>query len=101
MGLRSFTRLTNAFSKKMENHCHTLAIYFMHYNFCRIHQTLGVTPAMTAGVTDKLWELTDVVRMVDDWERGQLAKPKREFGGSISYAEKDPRHHDQRGRTYK
>ena len=66
MGLRRFTRLTNAFSKKFENHVHALAIYFMHYNFVRIHQTLRVTPAMAAGVTDKLWELADIVHMVDE-----------------------------------
>jgi hypothetical protein len=52
------TRLTNAFSKKAENHAHIMAIYFMHYNFVRIHQTLRVTPAMAAGVTGKLWEMS-------------------------------------------
>ena len=69
MSLRRFTRLTNAFSKKVENHVYALAIYFMHYNFVRIHQTTRVTPAMAAGVTDKLFELTDIVRIVDEWER--------------------------------
>ena len=68
MGMRRFTRLTNAFSKKAENHSHALAIYFMHYNFVRIHQTLRVTPAMQAGVTKKLWELADMVRVLEDWE---------------------------------
>lgn len=68
MGLRRFTRLTNAFSKKIENHVYALSIYFMHYNFCRIHQTLRVTPAMEAGVTDKLMTLEDMVRIVDEWE---------------------------------
>ena len=71
MGMRRFTRLTNAFSKKLENHMHALSIYFMHYNFVRIHQTLRVTPAMAAGVTDHLWELTDIVELVDEWEREQ------------------------------
>jgi IS1 family transposase len=71
MGLRRFTRLTNAFSKKVENHVHALSIYFMHYNFCRIHQTLRTSPAQAAGVTSKLWELTDIVRMVDEWEAKQ------------------------------
>jgi IS1 family transposase len=65
MSLRRFTRLTNAFSKKVENHVHALSIYFMHYNFVRIHQSLRVTPAMAAGVTDRLWELEDVVKLVD------------------------------------
>ncbi|MDX2144700.1 MAG: IS1 family transposase [Rhodospirillaceae bacterium] len=68
MGLRRFTRLTNAFSKKVENHVHALSIYFMHYNFARIHQTLRVSPAMAAGVTDKLWSMEDVVRMVEAYE---------------------------------
>ncbi len=65
MGMRRFTRLTNAFSKKIDNHCHALALYFMFYNFCRIHKTLKVTPAMAAGVTDKLWSMEDVVALID------------------------------------
>ena len=66
--IRCFTRLTNAFSKKLENHIHALAIYFMHYNFVRIHQTLRITPAMAAGFSDTLWSLDDMVRVVDEWE---------------------------------
>ena len=54
MAIRRFTRFTNAFSKKVENHAHSVAIHFMHYNFVRIHQSLRVTPAMAAGVTDTL-----------------------------------------------
>jgi len=65
MGNRRMTRLTNAFSKKAENHAHMMAIYFMHYNFVLIHQTLRVTPAMAAGVTDKLWEMNDLVAIVE------------------------------------
>jgi IS1 family transposase len=68
MGNRCMTRLTNAFSKKAENHAHMMAIYFMHYNFVRIHQTLKVTPAMAAGVTFKLWEMSDMVKILEDWE---------------------------------
>src|SRR6266542_96789 len=60
-GGRRFTRLTNGFSKKLENHEHALALYFMHYNFCRIHQTLGVTSAMEAGITDHVWSLDEVI----------------------------------------
>ncbi|MBF6571249.1 MAG: helix-turn-helix domain-containing protein [Candidatus Binataceae bacterium] len=71
MGIRRFTRLTNAFSKKLENHIHALSIYFMHYNFVHIHQTLRVTPAMEAGVTDHLWSLEDIVRIVDEFEANQ------------------------------
>jgi hypothetical protein len=63
--MRRFTRLTNAFSKKLENHCHALALYFMFYNFCRIHKTLKVAPAMAAGVTDKLWNMEDIVALID------------------------------------
>ena len=66
MGNRCMTRLTNAFSKKTANHAHMMAIYFMHYNFVRIHQTLKVTPVMAACVTDKLWETSDVVKVLED-----------------------------------
>jgi len=65
MGMRRFTRLTNAFSKKLENHCHALALYFMFYNFCRIHKTLKVSPAMAAGVSDTLWNMEDIVALID------------------------------------
>jgi IS1 family transposase len=65
MGMRRFTRLTNAFSKKVENHRHALAIYFMHYNFCRIHGSLRVTPAMQAGITDHVWEISELVNLMD------------------------------------
>ncbi len=65
MGLRRFTRLTNAFSKKFENHCHAAAIYFAYYNFCRVHQTLRVTPAMEAGLTDHIWTLEELVELVE------------------------------------
>jgi len=64
MHMRRFTRLTNAFSKKVENHEHALALYFMYYNFCRVHQTLRVTPAMEAGVADHVWELREVVELI-------------------------------------
>lgn len=73
MGMRRFTRLTNAFSKKVENHIHALSIYFMHYNFVRIHQSLRITPAMAAGVTDKLWSLADMVQIIDEWEAAKKA----------------------------
>jgi IS1 family transposase len=64
MNMRRFTRLTNAFSKKLENHCHALALYFMYYNFCRIHQTLRVTPAMEAKVTDHVWTFEEILRLL-------------------------------------
>jgi len=69
MGNRRMTRLTNAFSKKAANHTHMMAIYFMHYNFVRIHQTLKITPAMAAGITCKLWEMVDMVKVLEDWEQ--------------------------------
>ena len=65
MSLRWFTRLTNAFSKKIDNHCHALALYFVFYNFVKIHKTLRVTPAMEAGLTDRLWKWEDVLAMID------------------------------------
>jgi IS1 family transposase len=65
MSMRRFTRLTNAFSKKVENHCHALALYFTFYNFCRIHKTLKVSPAMAAGVSDRLWSMEDIVALMD------------------------------------
>jgi IS1 family transposase len=64
MGMRRFTRLTNGFSKKLENHGHMVALYFMHYNFCRVHQTLRVTPAMEAGLTDHIWSIEELVGLV-------------------------------------
>lgn len=65
MGMRRFTRLTNGFSKKLENHQHALALYFMHYNFVRIHKTLKVSPAMQAGVSDYLWEIGDILDLLN------------------------------------
>ena len=69
MSVRRFTRLTNAFSKKFENHCHMIALYAFWYNFVRIHKTLRVTPAMQAGVTDHLWTLEDAINLIDELER--------------------------------
>jgi len=60
--------LANAFSKKVENHALAVALFTTYYNFVRIHKTLRVTPAMAAGVTDKLWEIGDVVKVLEDWE---------------------------------
>ncbi len=64
MSMRRFTRLTNGFSKKVENHAYHVALHYMHYNFCRIHKSLRVTPAMAAGVTDRLWEVEDIVALL-------------------------------------
>jgi IS1 family transposase len=65
MAMRRFTRLTNAFSKKVENHVHAVSIHYMHYNFARLHQTLRSTPAMRAGVTDHLWSIEEIVALLD------------------------------------
>ena len=64
MSMRRFTRLTNAFSKKMKNHEYAVALHFMHYNFCRIHKSLRVTPAMEAGIADHVWGLEEVVALI-------------------------------------
>jgi IS1 family transposase len=68
MHSRRMTRLTNAFSKKMENHGHAMALHFLHYNFVRIHRTLRTTPAMAAGVTKRRWEVDDMVGVLEAWE---------------------------------
>ncbi len=72
MGMRRFTRLTNAFSKKAQNHAHAVSLHFMHYNFVRIHKTLRCSPAMAAGVTKRLWDVADIIQVVDEWERRQM-----------------------------
>jgi hypothetical protein len=68
MHTRRFTRLTNAFSKKVENDAHSVALFAMYYNFVRIHTTLRTTPAMAAKVTERLWEMGDIVDMLEAWE---------------------------------
>ena len=73
MGMRRFTRLTNAFSKKWANHSHALALYFVHYNFCRIHKTLRMSPAMAAGVTDTLRDVEWIVSLID----ARATKPQK------------------------
>jgi IS1 family transposase len=69
MQMRRFTRLTNAFSKKFDNHCHALSLYFVWYNFVKLHKAHRLTPAMAAGITDKLWSVEDIVALVDAAER--------------------------------
>jgi hypothetical protein len=64
MSMRRFTRLINGFSKKLENHAATVALYFMYYNFCRVHQTLRVTPAMEAGISDHVWSVEEIVGLL-------------------------------------
>jgi hypothetical protein len=64
MGIRRFTRLTNGFSKKIENHCAAVALWFMYYNFCRVHQTLRVTPAMEAGLSNHPWTIEELLGLI-------------------------------------
>lgn len=66
MSMRRFTRLTNGFSKKIDNHRHAVALYFFYYNFCRVHQTLRVTPAMESGLTDHVWSIEEMVALLPD-----------------------------------
>jgi IS1 family transposase len=77
MGMRRFTRLTNGFSKKFENHAHHVALYFFHYNFCRVHTTLRVTPAMEAGLTNHVWTLEELCALLP--ERKPNAQADREM----------------------
>jgi IS1 family transposase len=85
MSMRRFTRLTNAFSKKLENHIHALALYFVFYNFTRIHKTLRMSPAMAAGITDRLWSLDDVIAKIDELAPAPKVRgPYRKRGNEIS-----------------
>jgi hypothetical protein len=65
MSMLRFTRLTNGFAKKIENHEHMLSIYFLYYNFCRVHQTLRVTPAREAGIAGHVWSIQEMVGLLD------------------------------------
>lgn len=94
MGMRRFTRLTNAFSKKLENHIAAVSLYFMHYNFVKIHGTLRVTPAMAAGVSDHPWDVSDIVELLADYqdrlERERKSEREARLLGTL-----DPSRNDQ------
>lgn len=79
MSMRRFTRLTNAFSKKFDNHCHSLALYFVWYNWVRKHKSVGSTPAIAAGLTDKALTMADVVQLIDTREHARLARRREMF----------------------
>jgi IS1 family transposase len=83
MSMRRFTRLTNAFSKKIENHVHAIALHFMHYNFARIHKTLRVTPAMEAGVSKHVWTMDEIAALVPEPE----SKPRGPYRLKFKAAE--------------
>ena len=82
--MRRFTRLTNAFSKKVANHAHAVALHMMYYNFVRIHKTLRVTPAMAAGVADRLWEIADITKLVEDAEAAPAKRGPDKKQGQVS-----------------
>ena len=84
MCMRRFTRLTNGFSKKLANHIAAVSLHSMYYNFVRIHQTLSVTPAMAAGVTDRVWEIEDIVRLVEAREQAEQAQKAEQRFNSMS-----------------
>jgi hypothetical protein len=86
MGMRRFTRLTNAFSKKVENHVHALSLYFVHYNWMRIHKTLRVTPTMAAGLTDKLMSWEDITAIMDAKEKDALAQKRVAMLEALPYS---------------
>ncbi len=77
MGMRRFTRLTNAFSKKVENHAYQVALHFMHYNFARIHKTLRVTPAMEAGISDHVWSIEEIAGLLPEPKAGPRGHYKK------------------------
>ena len=77
MGMRRYTRLTNGFSKKFENHAHQVALYFFHYNFCRVHSSFRVTPAMEAGLTDHVWTLAELCELLP------TVKPNARIDGEL------------------
>jgi IS1 family transposase len=105
MHMRRFTRLTNAFSKKLENLAYQVALHQMFYNFVRIHQTLRVTPAMAAGVTDRLWDIGDIVAVIEVWEAEQATAGivyeigKNRIGGGY-YVKVVPRYGEPKEAVY-
>ena len=90
MHMRRFTRLTNAFSKKLENHIAAVSLHFMYYNFVRIHQTLRVTPAMAAGITDRVWDVADIVKLLDEKPERPNYQTDAHYGPALGY---DPTGH--------
>jgi hypothetical protein len=90
MHIRRFTRLTNAFSEKVENHAYAVALHMMYYNFVRVHAKLRVSPAMAAGVSKRLWEVSDIVRLLEaeeaktDRKRGAYKKQAQDKDGEAA-----------------
>jgi len=86
MGMRRFTRLTNGFSKKVENHAYSVALYFMHYKFARVHRTLRVTPAMEAGVSDHVWSIGEIAALLPEPKYGPRGPYQSKSQGSYNGA---------------
>lgn len=84
MSMRRFTRLTNGFSKKLESHCDALALYFFHYNWCRIHKTLRITPAMAAGISGKVLDWGVVLEALDAMRAPKTRGPYKKRQPEIS-----------------
>ena len=85
--MRRFTRLTAGHSKKFANHCHALALYFAYYNFVKVHSTLRVSPAMAAGIETRLWDMSDIVALIDaraEAPKRSATYRKASSGGEIS-----------------
>jgi hypothetical protein len=87
MSMRRFTRLTNAFSKKVDNHGHAVALCFMFYNFCRVHHTSRVTPAMEAGIADHVWSFEELVKLI---EPNSILDGLKKTASSIILAQESP-----------
>lgn len=92
MCMRRFTRLTNGFSKKLANHVAAVSLHCMYYNFVRIHQTLRITPAMAAGITDHVWEMADVVRLLDESAAKPNYRDEAHYGPALGH---DPLGHNR------
>ena len=90
MAMRRFARLTNAFSKKFENNCHALALYFFWYNWIRPHKTLGVTPAMAAGLVQTPLKFTDLLTTIDAEEQNQIAEKRQAIIGASERLSRSP-----------
>jgi IS1 family transposase len=93
MGMRRFTRLTNGFSKKIDNHGHAIALYFLYYNFGRVHQTLRVTPAMEAGLSDHVWSIEEICDLIQPKKAvSSIRKQEREMLSKALNPEFQPKH---------
>src|SRR6202012_3416851 len=84
MHMRRFTRLTNGFSKKVENHANAVALHFAYYNLVKVHSTLRMSPAMAAGVTDRLWEVADLVAVLEAAEATVAKKPRGPYKKKVA-----------------